>query len=130
MEQLNFAGKYSFKNITIPEKLEYTKQLVYSIEQLLRRMRWRAFYYLKLGENKNNSDDGKSDIDDENIDSEFALLFRSGAKPPFIREMEKFEKELLEIPKKLEFRKYSNTFQRKMKENLQTMKKSTADKTF
>ena len=58
MDRLQFSGKYSFKNITTPRKEEYTKQLVYSMEQLLRRMRWRALYYLELGE----SDDKNKQI--------------------------------------------------------------------
>ena len=98
MEKLNFASKYSFKNIPTPGKLEYTKQLVYSLEQLLRRMRWRAFYFLELGENNVSSEN--EEIKDENIvNGKFSYLFRSGTKPPYIKEMCNFEKELLELPK-------------------------------
>ena len=63
MERLCFAGKYSFKKITTPGKLEYTKQLVYSIEQLFSWMQWGAFYFLELGENNQSGDNEKSDID-------------------------------------------------------------------
>ena len=125
MEQLDFAGNYSFKNIPTPGKLEYMKQLVDSIEKLLRRMRWRAFYFIQIGEgnNSNNGDDTQCAEDkiDENI--RFQRIFKSEAKPPFIEEMENFEKDLLELPKKLEYRKYSNPFQRTMKEDLSKIKR-------
>ena len=62
-------------------------------------------------------------IDIENTDNQrFSSLFQSGAKPPFIEEMGNFEKDLLELPKKLEFSKCNNVFQKEMKENLQKMK--------
>ena len=98
MEKLQFGGKYSFKNITTPAKEEYEKQLVYSMEQFLRRARWTAHHFLK-----NNGEDNEDDIDDEDVEiSKFSSIFRSPVKPPFIKEMEGFEKEFLEIPKKLE----------------------------
>ena len=55
MDRLQFSGKYSFKNITTPGKEEYTKQLVYSMEHVLRRMRWRAYYFLQLGESNDKN---------------------------------------------------------------------------
>ena len=82
MDWLQFSRKYSFKNITTPRKEEYTKQLVYSMEQLLRRMRWRAFHYLALGEsddkNKESGEDEENDIDDEDIENRnFFQLFEA-----------------------------------------------------
>ena len=108
MDRLQFSGKYSFKNITTPGKEEYTKQLVYSMEQVLRRMRWRAHYFLQLGEsddkNKESGEENENDIDDEDTENrKFSSIFRSSAKPPFIKEMVEFEKEFLDLPKKLEF---------------------------
>ena len=92
MERLQFSCKYSFKNIITPGKDEYTKQLVFSMEKLLRRMRWRAHHFLKLGEsedkNKESGENDENDIDDEEIEnSKFSSIFRSSAKPPFIKEM-------------------------------------------
>ena len=39
-----------------------------------------------------------------------------------------FEKKLLELPKKLEFRICNNTFQKEMKEDLSKMKQNNPDK--
>ena len=122
MERLEFADKYSFKNITTPARLEFTKQFVHSIEKLLRRMRYRASFYLQLGEQN------ISENDEECSDDRFALLFKSGSKPPFIKDMVNFEKELLDLPKILQFRSYVNLFQREMKENLNDMNSKYNDK--
>ena len=97
MDRLQFSGKYSFRNITTPRIEEYMKQFVYSMEKLLRRMRWRGHYYLELGEsddkNKESGEDNENDIDDEDIENrKFSSIFRSPAKPPFIKEMVPFEK--------------------------------------
>ena len=133
MERLQFSGKYSFKNITTPGKVEYTKQLVYTMEQLLRRMRWRAHYFLDRGEsndkNEESGEDNENDIDDEDIENKrFSSIFRSTAKPPFIKEMVTFEKEFLDLAKNLEFRQHNNGFQKEMKEDLKKMKRNDSDK--
>ena len=78
------------------------------MEQALRRMRWRAHYFLHLGEsddkNKESGEENENDIDDEDTENrKFSSIFRSSAKPPFIKEMAEFEKEFLDLPKKLEF---------------------------
>ena len=91
MERLNFAGKYSFKNIITPKKLEWNKQLVHSIEKVLRRMRYRAYYYLQLGEEHCENND--ISIDEITEPGRFKDLFKSGAKPPIIKEMQSFETE-------------------------------------
>ena len=82
MDRLQFSGKYSFKNITTPGKEEYTKQLVHSMEQVLRRMRWRAHYFLQLGEsddrNNESGEENENDIDDEDTENrKFSSIFRS-----------------------------------------------------
>ena len=38
--------KYSLKNIPIPPKVSYLSNLIDKIESLVKRMRWRGFYYL------------------------------------------------------------------------------------
>ena len=44
----------------------------------------------------------------------FSSIFKSGGKPPAISDMVNFEKDLLDLPKKLEFCTYTNEFQRTM----------------
>ena len=82
-------------------------------------MRWRAFYYLQLGE---DSSDEESVSDKEPYEkNRFSTLFTGAETPPYIEQIEHFEKDLLEIPKNLEFRCYTNQFQREMKNNLNSM---------
>ena len=71
----------------------------------------------------------KNDIDDEIIkNSRFSSLFWSGSKPPYIEEIANFEKELLSLPKKLEFRMCKNVFQREMKEDPAKIKEKNSSK--
>ena len=71
----------------------------------------RGIYILQLGENDSSTQEEGDDERFEN--SKFSMLFKSDTKPPFIESMELFEKEL-DIPKKLEFRNYTNPFQREI----------------
>ena len=48
---------YSLKNIPIPNKESYMKQLIGYTESLIQRMRWRAYHFLR---------DKDKDKDDEN----------------------------------------------------------------
>ena len=44
MERVNF--QYSMRNIPIPTNKEYTKRLIEKTEDVLRRMRWKALFFL------------------------------------------------------------------------------------
>ena len=44
MEKFNID--YSTKNIPIPTKHEYTIQLIFKVEQFIKRMRWKALQFL------------------------------------------------------------------------------------
>ena len=45
MERKNF--KYSLKNIPVPSEDNYMKTMISKVESLLRRMRWKAFFFDK-----------------------------------------------------------------------------------
>ena len=53
-ENLSFAGKYSMKNIPIPSNSEYMKKLIAQMEKIIRRMRWKALFFLKEKDEKQN----------------------------------------------------------------------------
>ena len=44
MEKFNFV--HSLKNIPIPSKDQYMKQLLGKTEDFIERLRWKAFFYL------------------------------------------------------------------------------------
>ena len=78
---------YSLKSIPIPSKAAYKKVLISKIEHLLKRMRWKAFYFLKHMPNEEDEDDA----DDEKFG------FRTRRCPPVIEELKPFESDLLRL---------------------------------
>lgn len=51
---------YSLKNIPLPTATMYKKRLIEMTESVLKRMRWRAHFFLTRGE-KPNKEDNKPD---------------------------------------------------------------------
>ena len=120
-KKLPFAGKYSMKNIPIPSEIEYRKKLIAQIEKIVKRMRWRALFFLK------EEDKYKSLLDDiEFFEKEEKYGFNSVRKPPPIKELEMFEKEMFDIVKNIVFRDTSDygKFQSELKSDLAKMKRS------
>ena len=122
-EKLSFAGKYSMKNIPVPtNNSEYMKKLIAQMEKIVKRMRWKALFFLQEEEKY------KPLVEDvEFHEKEDTYGFNTLRKPPPIKEMEPFEKEFYEIVKNIEFResteKYGK-FQNELKKDLAIMKKS------
>ena len=115
LEKISFAGRISAKNIPIPPGKEYLKCLVAMIESFMHRLRWRAFFLLgydKAGKNEgdeekeNDESDGEEPFDE--VKENFG--FKSGKKPPKIKEIEAFEKDILDIVKKINFRILAKTW--------------------
>ena len=46
-ENLEFANKYSIKNISIPKRNDYMKKLIAQMEKIVKRMRWTALFFWK-----------------------------------------------------------------------------------
>ena len=47
MEKVNFG--YSMKNIPIPDGKSYKLQLIQKIEDLIKKIRWKAIFFMKGG---------------------------------------------------------------------------------
>ena len=119
MNQINFD--YSIKNIPIPPKSVYTKQLIVKTESFLKRMRWKAFFF-----NKQIRSSG-----DQNF-----YGFPTANTPPQDEQLKQFELDMYELIKSIEFHNSNNTSQlhKKMKEDVKNIQKSNqlfvaADKT-
>ena len=82
--------KYSLKNIPIPPKVSYLSNLIDKIESLVKRMRWRGFYYL----NQRKCD---------NIIKE-TFNFKSSKCPPPCSDLVRSEKDLSDMITALKFR--------------------------
>ena len=77
------------------------------IDQVIKRMRWKAFFYT----NKSK-------------DMEETYGLKSLNCPPKIKEMVPFEKDLWNLVDKLKFRKIKGNFQRQLNEDIRVMKRS------
>ena len=101
-ENLEFANKYSMKNIPIPNENEYMKKLIAQMEKIVKRMRWTALFFMREEEKY------KPLLEEvEFYEKEDTYGFKTEKKPPPIKEMEDFEKDLrnsqeCRIPKRTE----------------------------
>ena len=117
MESVNFG--YSMKNIPLPSNKEYTKRLIDKTESVIKRMRWKAYFYLHP--------EKKSD-QNENFG------FKSRKTPPQVEEMTGFEDDLLRVVENVQFKNVKCHFQSRLSKDVKSIKRSDhmfvpADKT-
>lgn len=115
---------YSLKNIPIPEKIYYTKALMEKTESFLKRMRWKAHFFLSKHDDMSNTDE-KNPINS---------MFKSDTVPPQIAELIPFESDMYDLIRNIKYRNQSNDFQSKLQRDVKDIKASTemlipADKT-
>ena len=99
MEILSF--NYSLKNIRIPDNISYQVNLTEKIESVLKRMRWKAHFFLNQSKKQDNI---KTTYD-----------FKSRLHPQQHPELEIFEKGLFDIVKSIKFRKVKDAFETAIK---------------
>ena len=87
---------YLQKNIPIPSRDSYLRNLIEKAESVLKRMRWKAHFFLK-GENSQ-----------ENTRN-FGLL--SNKTPPTVLELEPFEESVIKLLETTKFRDRKDYFQ-------------------
>ena len=73
------------KNIPIPSEKEYMKKLIAQTEKIIKRMRWKDFFYDKDDQNASN------DIETPNYG------FKSHKRPPQHQDLQAFEHDLLKM---------------------------------
>ena len=101
MEKINF--NYSLKNIPTPTKTSYQLMLMEKIESVIKRMRWKAHFSLK----KDTSSIAYANYD-----------FKTRHYPLQCKELQNFEKDLLDSMKLIKFRIVKDNLQRKLKEDI------------
>ena len=121
MDAINFG--YSLKNIPIPSKDSYLKCLMEKVESLIKRMRWKAYFY-ETNQSANQ--------DDEILNDNFGL--KSEKCPPANKHLTQFEDGLYDMVKNINFKEIRNSFQDKLKADMKKIKSSKdvyvqADKT-
>lgn len=92
------------------------------LEQFIKRLRWKAFFFDKKSETDNTS---------EQVDS---YGFKTEKSPPQHKDLLAFENDLYQLIRNLKFRKLFNTFQDKLSHDVKNINSSTrmlvpADKT-
>ena len=132
MEKLNF--NYSLKNIPIPDKKSYLIKLVDKIESVVKRMRWKAYFYLQRESDLQDSSILINGVDHAESESKEFYGFKSSKHPGPCKELESFEKELIGLINKIEFKTVRDQFQSKLKSDISKVKCSKnlfvfADKT-
>ena len=118
MEKISF--NYSLKNIPLRDKSSYTLKLMKKIESVIKRMQWKAYFYL----NKETQEKQQKNT--------FGL--KSWHHLPQCNLLEEFEKDVFDNIKSIKFRKIRNKFQEELTGDLPKIKKSCnmfvfADKT-
>ena len=108
MEKFNIG--YSTKNIPLPSQNDYLQRLIEKTEQFLRRMRWKAFFFL-------NPDTSNS--------SKETYGFKSTKNPPPIDELKPFEDDMVRLVQSTKFKKVNNPFLSKLKEDTERIKNET-----
>ena len=94
-----FRFEYSLKNIPIPSRDNYLRNLIEKVESVLKRMRWKAHFILKGEKNQENT-------------NHFGLS--SNKTPPTILELKPFEEDVLKLLENIKFRDTKNHFSRKL----------------
>ena len=116
---------YSMKNIPIPNNNSYKLLLIEKIEAFIKRMRWKAHFYISDLENDTKND--------EKVKKK-TFGFKTKNTPPVIKELEKFENDLFDIAKNISFKNINNEFQNKLKSDVSKIRNNPnvlvfADKT-
>lgn len=97
MDKIDF--ELSLKNIPTTNKRDYFVHLTQQTENFIRRMRWKAFFFLQ---NK------------EQLYEQENYGFKSLKTAPIIKDLLSFENDLLDIIKGLTFYKFKNCFQKNL----------------
>ena len=111
---------YSVMNIPIPTHEQYTKTMVEKIEDLDKRMRWEAWFFLNPKKN-------------DRINKE-TYGFRTSKEPPVIPQLKNFKDDMYKLVARIKFRNVNSTMQNKLRNDVQEINKQTcllvpADKT-
>ena len=115
-----YTLNYSTKNIPLPTKKQYLKNLTAKVEKVIKRMRWKAYFF-----------DKQHTIDQTNKET---FGFNTRRCPPKIPDLSNFESELLDMIKNISFKPTRNQFQERLIRDIKTIKLSQkafipADKT-
>ena len=99
MEKVNFG--YSMKNIPITDQKSYKLQLIVKVEYFIKKIRWRAIFFMK----------GGNETEPTTHKTGFTFGLNSTKCPPQVKELVPLEEDLIKLVKNLRFRRVDNKFQ-------------------
>ena len=102
---------YSRKNIPTPPQREYMKNLLEKTVFLIKRMRWKSYFYRH-----------RDSLDNTQIDEHYGL--KSRRTPPQIPELRDFENDLDSLIQRTKFKKTFNRFQQFLKNDIKNTNSS------
>ena len=117
MEKVNLG--YPIKNIPIPSDRTYLLQLMEKAKMVITKMWWKAIHF-----NNNDSVDSNKEENTE------WYGIKSPYGPRQVKELIPFENDFVELIRNIKFRKIRNTFQEKLKEDINVTKESNKTMTF
>ena len=123
MENLSFGGKFSPKNIPLPNKKEYMKQLIYAVRKFINALRWRVIFYKMKTETdqEKKKHENHPDLKDV-LNGQNNYGFKSGNMAPEVPELVPFEQAIFEMINQLTFRNYHNKFLDSLKSDLENIR--------
>ena len=117
MEKVNFG--YSLKNIPAPNERTYKLQLIEKIELFIKKLRWKAVFFIN-----SSKETGESRASGSVYDLTSNKCVRQ------LKELIPFEDDLVDLVKNIKFRKVRNDFQMKLCEDLGKVRSSKKTMTF
>ena len=111
---------YSLKNIPIPAQSTYLKCLVDKVENFVKRLRWKVFFYEKKLNNDSSSDSSSDDENDDPLKNTYG--FKSSKTPPQNLHLKGFEDDLYQMIQDVEFDNKQNHFQQQLKRDVRESK--------
>ena len=108
--------------LPVKSNAPYTRKQMERIEDLIKRMRWSGFFFLKRDE------------ETDGTETKETFGFRTRKCPPRAEELEAFEDDLLWLIENVQFRKTKNDLQERLKKYMENIKQCnkvnvSADKT-
>ena len=108
IEQVIF--NHSLKNIPLPSKDTYRKNLIYKLESFIKRIRWKSFFFEKKNESHNE------------VTTTFGL--KSVKTPPKNHQLNQFRSDLHNVVQNIEFRSLTFNFQGRLSDDIIHIKKN------
>ena len=106
MERVKF--NYSMKNIPIPSKNAYLKNLIFKLESFIKQIRWKAYLF----ENSN-------EINKTTTATNFG--FKSVKTPPKNEHLSAFENDLYDLVRNIEFKRINTAFQNQLNKDINSI---------